>query len=293
MIDLKGRVAIVTGGCSGIGRGTVNVLHRAGARVACVDVQDDKGRALVTELGEGALYVHADVTSEDELAAAFARVIEHFGGIDVLFNNAGAAERLDSDPFDLAVFERVQRLLVSSVVLGMKYAVPSMIDRGGGSIVNTASVAGLQAGYGPFAYSVAKGAVVHLSRVAAAALARHAIRVNAICPGLIPTSIFGRSLGESIADADRRARDISERAHGFQPIRVAGAPEDIGNAVAYFASDLSRFVTGQFLAVDGGLTVGPRQAWDDSAAVAAWTGIGMDEEQVRKMLGAAATWRVG
>jgi NAD(P)-dependent dehydrogenase (short-subunit alcohol dehydrogenase family) len=285
MIDLTGKIAIVTGGCSGIGRGTVHVLRRAGARVACVDVQDEKGHALARELGDGVLYVHADVTSESEIAAAFARVVKDFGGIDVLFNNAGAAEPLGSDPFDLAIFDGAQKLLVHSVVLGMKYAVPSMVARGGGSIVNTASIAGMQAGYGPFAYSVAKGAVIHLSRVAAAAFAKDAIRVNAICPGLIPTSIFGRALGESIADADRRARDISERAHGWQPIRIAGSPEDIGNAVAYFASDLSRFVTGQFLAVDGGITVGPRAAWEESAAIESWSRIGMSEEQVKAMLG--------
>jgi NAD(P)-dependent dehydrogenase (short-subunit alcohol dehydrogenase family) len=287
MIDLRGKIAIVTGGCSGIGRGTVKVLHRGGAQVACVDVQDEKGHALAEELGDRVLYVHADVTSESEIAAAFRRVTEHCGGIDVLFNNAGTAEPIGSDPFDLAIFEGAQRLLVHSVVLGMKYAVPSMVARGGGSIVNTASIAGLQAGYGPFAYSVAKGAVVHLSRVAAAALAKDAIRVNAICPGLIPTSIFGRALGESIAEADQRARDISERAHGWQPIRVAGSPEDIGYAVAYFASDLSRFVTGQFLAVDGGITVGPRSAWEESAAIESWSRIGMSEEQVKKLLGAA------
>jgi NAD(P)-dependent dehydrogenase (short-subunit alcohol dehydrogenase family) len=284
MIDLTGKVAVVTGGCSGIGRGTVSVLRRAGARVACVDVQDEKGEALAAELGDGGLYAHADVTNEAEVAAAFGRIVDRLGGIDVLFNNAGAAEPLGSDPFDLALFEKVQRLLVTSVVLGTKYAVPSMVARGGGSIVNTASVAGLQAGYGPFAYSVAKGAVVHLTRVAAASLAKDNIRVNAICPGLIPTAIFGRAMGESIADADRRARDISERAHGFQPIRVAGSPDDIGNAVAFFASDLSRFVTGQFLAVDGGLTVGPRAAWDEAAALENWTRIGMSDAQVQDLL---------
>src|SRR5262249_22034254 len=152
--------------------------------VACVDIQDEKGRALAQELGDRVLYVHADVTSEEEVAAAFGRVAEHFGGIDTVFHNGGAAEPLDADPFDITIFEGVQRLLVHSVVLGMKYALPSMVARGGGSIVNTASIAGLQAGYGPFAYSVAKGAVVHLSRVAAAALAKDGIRVNAICPGL-------------------------------------------------------------------------------------------------------------
>ncbi len=284
MIDLRGKVAVVTGGCSGIGRGTINVLRRAGARVACLDLQDDKGQALVEELGDEALYVHADVTSEDEVAAAFARVVERFGGIDTVFNNAGAVEPLGSDPFDLSVFASAQKLLVHSVVLGIKYALPSMVARGGGSIVNTASIAGLQAGYGPFAYSVAKGAVIHLSRVAAAALAKDAIRVNAICPGLIPTAIFGRVLGESIADADRRARTISERAHGFQPIRIAGSPEDIGYAVAYFASDLSRFVTGQFLAVDGGITVGPRAAWDEAAALENLGLLGLDVEQLQALL---------
>jgi NAD(P)-dependent dehydrogenase (short-subunit alcohol dehydrogenase family) len=286
MIDLRGKVAIVTGGCSGIGLGTVKVLRRAGAEVGCVDVQDDKGRALAEELGDGVFYVHADVTAEDEVAAAFGRIAERFGGIDTVFNNAGSAEPLGSDPFDLMIFERVQKLLVHSVVLGIKYAVPSMVARGGGSIVNTASIAGLQAGYGPFAYSVAKGAVVHLSRVAAAALAKDAIRVNAICPGLIPTSIFGRALGESIAEADRRARDIAERAHGWQPIRIAGSPEDIGYAVAYFASDLSRFVTGQFLAVDGGITVGPRAAWEESAVIESLMRIGMSEEHLKQLLAA-------
>ncbi len=285
MIDLSGKVAIVTGGCSGIGRGTVEVLLGGGARVACIDIQDDKGHAMAEELGDGILYLHADVTAEDEVAAAFGQVTSRFGGIDALFNNAGAAEPLGSDPFDLEIFARVERLLVHSVVLGTKYAVPSMIERGGGSIINTASIAGLQAGYGPFAYSVAKGAVVHLSRVAAASLAREAIRVNAICPGLIPTSIFGRALGDSIEEADRRAKTIAEHSHGAQPIRIAGSPADIGHAVAYFASDLSRFVTGQFLAVDGGITVGPRTAWDETAALETWTRMGLDEEQVRTALG--------
>lgn len=285
MIDLSGKVAVVTGGCSGIGRGTVGVLHRAGAQVACVDVQDDKGSALADELGERVLYVHADVTLESEIATGFARIAEHFGGIDILFNNAGAAEPPGTDPFDVASFERVQKLLVESVILGMKYAIPSMVARGGGSIVNTSSVAGLQAGYGPFAYSVAKGAVLHMTRITAAALAREAIRVNAICPGFIPTPIFGRALGESTEDAERRAKDIRERAHAFQPIRIAGSPEDIGYAVAYFASDLARFVTGQWLAVDGGITVGPRQAWDEAAAIESWTRIGMSDEQVKAFLG--------
>ena len=144
MIDLKGKVAIVTGGCSGIGRGTVKVLHRAGARIACVDVQDDKGHALAREMGDGVIYLHADVTSEDEIAAAFARVVERFGGIDVLFNNAGTAEPLGSDPFDMTIFDGVQKLLVHSVVLGIKYAVPSV-----GARIDDAPGDGAAAGGGP------------------------------------------------------------------------------------------------------------------------------------------------
>lgn len=285
LIDLSGKVAVVTGGCSGIGRGAVDVLLGGGAKVACVDVQDEKGQAMAEDLGGDFLYAHADVTNEEEMAAAFGSVVARFGGIDTVFNNAGAAEPIGSDPFDLEVLARMERLLVHSVVLGMKYSVPSMVERGGGSIVNTASIAGLQAGYGPFAYSVTKGAVVHLSRVAAASLAREAIRVNAICPGLIPTSIFGRALGDSIQDADDRAKTIAEHAHGAQPIRIAGSPADIGHAVAFFASDLSRFVTGQFLAVDGGLTVGPRSAWDEEASIQTWKNMGMDEAQVRELMG--------
>jgi NAD(P)-dependent dehydrogenase (short-subunit alcohol dehydrogenase family) len=148
----------------------------------------------------------------------------------------------------------------------MKFAVPHLKAAGGGSIINTASVAGLQAGYGPFAYSVAKGALIHLSRIAAARLSQFNIRVNAICPGLIPTSIFGLAAGDSVAAADQRAAMVAEIAPTFQPIPQAGRPEDIGYAALFFASDQSRFVTGQYLAVDGGLTIGPRQAWDAETA---------------------------
>ena len=281
------KIALVTGAGSGVGRSAALALSRDGYAVVLAGRRREMLEAVAKEAGGKTLAVPTDVTEPDSIRALFAKTKEAFGRLDVLFNNAGTAEALGSDPFDVAIFEGVQRLLVTSVVLGMKYAIPSMIARGGGSIVNTASVAGLQAGYGPFAYSVAKGAVIHLSRVAAAALAKDAIRVNAICPGLIPTSIFGRAMGESIADADRRARDINERAHGFQPISVAGSPEDIGHAVAYFASDLSRFVTGQFLAVDGGLTVGSRQAWDESAAIESWARMGLSEDQVRQLLGRA------
>ena len=242
--------------------------------------------------------VYGDLTDPGRVDRIVGEINARFGRVDILVNNAGGDIGVGGtmsptggkpEPND-AVFiplEDVKAIIdrnLLSCILACKAVVPGMRRLGGGSIINTASVAGLAAGYGPFAYSVAKGAVVHLTRVAAAALAKHAIRVNAICPGLIPTSIFGIGLGESLEEADRRARDISERAHGFQPIRVAGSPEDIGYAVAYFASDISRFVTGQSLAVDGGLTVGPREAWDESAAFESLSRIGVDGEQLQKMV---------
>ncbi len=284
MFDLSNKVAVITGGCSGIGRGTIDVFREAGAKVACLDIQDEKGAALEAQFGDNLIYLHADVTSEQEMGAAFSKVVDRFGRIDVLFNNAGGTEGMGTDPYDIEALDRTQKLLVTSVILGMKFTVPVMTEQGGGAIVNTASIAGLQAGYGGLAYSLAKGSVVHLSRVAAAQLAQHKIRVNAICPGLIPTSIFGRALGDTIAEADQRAAMIADRAHEAQPIPRAGKPEDIGHAVAYFASDEASFVTGQFLAVDGGITVGPRSSWDPEAASVLWRTTGMDEEQIKEMM---------
>jgi len=140
-----------------------------------------------------------------------------------------------------------------------------MIARGGGSIINTASIAGLQAGYGPIAYSTAKAGVVHMSRVAAAQLSPQKIRVNAICPGLIATSIFGASFGLPREVADQMAARVAENGARAQPIPKAGVPEDIARAALYLASDDSAFVSGTHLVVDGGITVGGRHAWDPSA----------------------------
>ncbi|HEX3918751.1 MAG TPA: SDR family oxidoreductase, partial [Caulobacteraceae bacterium] len=135
----------------------------------------------------------------------------------------------------------------------------------GGSIINTASIAGLQAGWGPVAYSTAKAAVIHMSRCAAAELSPQGIRVNAICPGLIATSIFGAAIGMPVAAADQMAARVAENASIAQPVKKPGLPEDIARAALYLASDDSAFVTGTHIVVDGGITVGSRHAWDPSA----------------------------
>ena len=263
---LDGKVAVVTGGCSGIGLGTVERFAAEGARVIAADIQDEKGAMLAQRFGGAIRYARCDVTAEADIAAACALAEREFGGLDILFNNAGAAglsgglETLDAEAWD-----KTFALLVRAPALGMKHALPLMKARGGGSIINTASIAGLQAGWGPLAYSAAKAAVIHLSRCAAAELSPLKIRVNAICPGLIATSIFGTALGMSRDAADQMAAQVAENAAIAQPIPKAGVPEDIAAAALYLACDDSLFVTGTHLVVDGGITIGNRHAWDPTA----------------------------
>lgn len=194
---------------------------------------------------------------------AVALAASAFGGLDVLFNNAGVSDTTwRPDAIDADKWSWIFDLLVRGPALGIKHAAPLMRGRGGGSIINTASVAALQAGYGPLAYSSAKAALLHMTRCMAAQLSPQKIRVNAICPGLIATSIFGASFGLPRHAADRMAAMIGERAAGVQPIPAAGAPDDVARAALYLASDEARFVTGTHIVVDGGLSVGPRHSWD-------------------------------
>ncbi len=263
---LDGKVAVVTGGCSGIGLGAVERFAAEGARVVAADIQDDKGAILAQRFGGAIRYARCDVTREADIEAALAMAANEFGGLDILFNNAGAAglpgqiETMTAEGWD-ATFA----LLVRAPVLGMKHAAPLMKARGGGSIINTASIAGLQAGWGPLAYSAAKAAVIHLTRCAAAELSPHRIRVNAICPGLIATSIFGAALGMPREAADQMAAQVAQNAAVAQPIPKSGLPEDIAGAALFLASDDSLFVTGTHLVVDGGITIGHRHAWDPTA----------------------------
>jgi NAD(P)-dependent dehydrogenase (short-subunit alcohol dehydrogenase family) len=278
---LEGKVALITGGCSGIGLGTVELFLSEGARVVAADLQDDKGAMLQRRFPETLRYIHCDVTAEADIAAACAMAAETLGGLDILFNNAGHAglpggvETIIADGWD-ATFA----VLVRGPALGMKHARPLMLARGGGSIINTASIAGLQAGWGPLAYSTAKAAVIHMSRCAAAELSPHKIRVNAICPGLIATSIFGVALGMARDGADQMAALVAQNAAGAQPIPKPGLPPDIAAAALYLASDESLFVTGTHLVVDGGITVGARHAWDQGATSPFATIMGVSQEDV-------------
>jgi len=165
----------------------------------------------------------------------------------------------------------------------MKYAVPLMKKAGGGSIVSTASVAGLQAGYGPILYSIAKAAIVHMTKVTAAQLAEFKIRVNCVCPGLIATNIFAQGLGVPSQLADTRVDAIAEAAKESQPIRRGGRPRDIAEGVLYFASDGSDFVTGQALTIDGGLTLGPQGMQQMAAFAPIIQALGIDPDMLATM----------
>jgi NAD(P)-dependent dehydrogenase (short-subunit alcohol dehydrogenase family) len=207
-----------------------------------------------------------------------------FGGLDILFNNAGhggaptGVADMTAEGWD-ATFA----LLLRGPVLGMKHALPLMLARGGGSVINTASIAGLQAGFGPLAYSTAKCAVIHMSRCAAAELSPQKIRVNAICPGLIATSIFGASMGLPREVADQMAARVAEVGPQIQPMPKSGLPEDIARAALYLASDDSAFVTGTHIVVDGGLTIGGRSSWDSSAPSPLLSAMGITPEQAEQM----------
>lgn len=255
---IDGKVAVITGGASGIGEGSVRLFAEEGGRVVVADIQDERGHALVESIGGETSYVHADVSVESDVQGAVAHAIDHYGRIDAIFNNAGYAGALGGImEVEEDEYEQTMSGLLKGVFFGIKHSARAMVAQGdGGAIVSTASVAGVGAGNGPAIYSVAKGAVMHLTKIAAYELGEHGIRVNCICPGGIATPIFGKSLGLSSEDADKTVEAMAQVMGQFQPIARSGRPSDIAHAALWLSSDDSSFVTGHALIVDGGLTLG-------------------------------------
>lgn len=254
---LEGKVAVITGGASGIGEASVRRFVAEGCKVVIADLQEARGERLAGALGASAAFVRTDVTREDDVAGAIALAQSRFGRLDCLFNNAGYGGvngPIESIPAQ--GFDDTMAVLLRGVFLGIKHAAPVMKRQGAGSIVSTASVAGLQAGYAGHVYSAAKAAVIHLTRSVAMELGESGVRVNCICPGAIATPIFGKALGLSNEAADRTVDVMTVALAKGQPIQRAGLPLDIAEAALWLASDDAAFVNGHAMVVDGGLTGG-------------------------------------
>jgi len=244
---LAGRVAVITGGASGIGKATVLRFLAEGARVVVGDLNVDAGRELAAAVGDtDVLRVQTtDVSDEQQVAALIDTATSAFGHLDVLFNNAGIGGAFGPlVEVDVEHWDRTFAILTRSVFLGIKHGARTMIAQGGGgSIINTASVAGAAGGGGPLAYSAAKAAVISLTENAATELAAHRIRVNAICPGFIRTPLA----------VGRDEEAIVARVAAVQPWPEIGAPEHIAAACLFLASDDAQFITGDSIPVDGGM----------------------------------------
>jgi NAD(P)-dependent dehydrogenase (short-subunit alcohol dehydrogenase family) len=242
--ELAGKVAIVTGGASGIGRATVERFVEEGARVVIADVDVDAGQSLAGELGDVAAFQQTDITNADQVQAAVDFTVEHFGGLQIMSNNAGVASamvRFLHD--DLSDFERVVNINVFGVLLGSQRAARHMKAHGGGSIINTSSTAGVNAGAGLITYRATKAAVIHISRSIALDLAQYNIRVNCLLPGQIRTAMT--------------TYDMDTVMKYTQPLPRYGQAEDVANAAVFLASDRAAHITGVVLPVDGGTVAGP------------------------------------
>jgi NAD(P)-dependent dehydrogenase (short-subunit alcohol dehydrogenase family) len=249
-MQLKGKTALITGGASGIGRATAQLFAREGAAVAVVDLDQDGARAVAEEIvaaGGLAIALGGDVSRAADCQRLVQATVETFGGLDILFNNAGIIRRTTIIDIGEEEWDRVMAVNVKSIYLMSRYAIPFLAGRGGGAIVNTASGWGLVGGRNAVSYCASKGAVVNMTRAMALDHGHQKIRVNCICPGDTDTGMLraeARQLGAAEADFLAEAAD--------RPLGRVGRPEEIAQAVLYLASDAASFVTGTALVVDGG-----------------------------------------
>lgn len=250
MQRLAGKVALVTGAGSGIGRASALALAKSGATVVVSDVQDKPGEetvALAQEAGGSASFVRCDVTREDDVRALVATTVERHGRLDVAHNNAGWEGPLAKvQDIDEADFDRVLAINLKGVFLAMKHEIPQMVKQGGGAIVNTSSVAGLVANQGAAAYSAAKHGVVGLTKSAAAEVARKGVRVNAICPGWTDTPMARRVGDENAKVMDAYVSRV--------PANRLGRADEVAALVTFLASDEAAYLTGAAIPLDGGWT---------------------------------------
>lgn len=269
---LKGRVAAITGGASGIGKASAFRFLHEGASVVVADLHQTNGEAFLKEAAQRGFnianirFVCANVSFEDDVAAIVGTAVESFGALDIMFNNAGIGGAFGSIA-DIRVedWDETFNVVARGVFLGVKHAAKQMIIQGGGSIINTASVAGITGGGGPVIYSAAKAAVINFTRAVSIELAEHRIRINAIAPGAIRTPLL---------EQGRKGGSLDDAIHHFQPWPEQGQPENIAATAAFLASDDAGFITGECITVDGGLLAsGPISSGIYGAAPPGWVGM--------------------
>jgi NAD(P)-dependent dehydrogenase (short-subunit alcohol dehydrogenase family) len=258
--DLAGKVAVVTGGSSGIGLGTAERFLAEGAQVVVADIDRDRGEEVVGDLGDSASFHHVDVADPAQVTELVHSTIARLGGLDIMFNNAGISgvrhPTILED--DFADFHRVMDVNLLGVMVGTREAARHMATAGGGSVINISSIGGINAAPSLWAYHLSKSSVIFFTKAAAVGLGVHGVRVNCICPGNIETPILESTMASHLPEEERAEtmRRIREYILTQQPLQRQGTVNDIAEAALYLASDRSAYVTGTVLPVDGGMVAG-------------------------------------
>lgn len=263
---LEGRVALISGGTSGIGKATVELFVQEGARVVLTGRSEEDGLRIAESLGDSARYFRADVTREDDIRDSIVFARETFGRLDILFNNAGAGTPGDVETITVEQFRYTMDLLLGSVVFAIKHAAPVMKEQQYGRIINNSSVAALRGNLGGYLYSAAKAGVTQVTRLAGLELGPYGITVNSVSPGAIATPIFygGSMAARQLEPAhnEGKMRKLQGNLARANPTHRSGQPLDIAHAVLYLASEEAGFVNCHDLVVDGGMTVGPQPVYE-------------------------------
>lgn len=257
--ELAGRVAVVTGGASGLGAGIVERFLAEGASVVFGDIDAEAGAALAGRHGDEAVFLPTDVAHVEQLTALIDTAVQRFGGLDVMVNNAGVSGKMHRSFLedDLADFDRVLAINLRAVMAGTRDAARHMAQRGGGSVINLTSIGGIQAGGGVMAYRASKAAVIHFTKCAAVELAAYEVRVNCIAPGHIRTAIVASSAHGIDAEAiGKFEAGIRAQMRDDRPLEREGTAEDVAEAALFFAGDRSPYITGTVLPIDGGTAAG-------------------------------------